>query len=126
MPFFLYRSAERLLIWAARIGPRRLRRLLRRRVYRPVVVLPRNDVHLASFVEAACPVIEEKVGLPVWLVVVCPCRCGAVLRLNLMHSHSPSRRTSVDGSKRLSVSPSLDVPACRSHFWIRHGRVHWV
>lgn len=126
MSRFVHQSAERLLRRAALIVPRRFRRLLRRRTYGPVVVLPRNDVYLRRLVAAASPVIEEKAGRPVWLAVVCPCRCGAVLRLNLMQTQAPSWTASVDVSKRLTVSPSLDVPACGSHFWIRRGRVHWV
>jgi hypothetical protein len=60
-----------------------------------------------------------------WLVMVCPCRCAEVLRVNLMRSIEPHWDfTSRDGA--VTVKPSLDVRSCGSHFWLRDSRVDWV
>jgi len=99
---------------------------MRRHRYAATVRLPRNDNRRASLTQAAHPVIEEKSQQPVWLSLLCPCRCGTILRINLMRSQSPVWSVSMDDKQRFTVSPSIDVPACRSHFWIRSGRVHWV
>jgi hypothetical protein len=63
---------------------------------------------------------------PKWLRFACPCRCGEVLSLNLMASHRPrwAVRAHVDGT--ISVSPSVDVRTCGSHFWIRGNQIYWV
>lgn len=126
MQSFLASAAEAFLQRVVRVAPRRARGWLRRARYRAAVHLPRNDEGVRQRVKGGHPVLEEKAGRPVWLSVICPCRCGTELRLNLMRSQSPSWSASVDPAGRLTVSPSLDVPACGSHFWIRSGRVEWV
>lgn len=61
-----------------------------------------------------------------WLRFECPCRCGEILALNLMRSHSPHWvcERHVDGT--LTVHPSVDATKCGSHFWIRRSVIHWV
>ena len=62
---------------------------------------------------------------PKWLSFKCPCGCGNVVSLNLMESHYPA--WSVTFEKRgLTVSPSVDVTTCGSHFWIRNNQISWV
>jgi hypothetical protein len=90
------------------------------------MVVPRNDERREILAAAGHPVIEEKAKRGVWLSITCPCRCGTTLRLNLMRSQRPAWTAVVDPRARLTVSPSVDVPACGSHFWIRAGRVDWV
>jgi hypothetical protein len=85
-----------------------------------------RDAAIPGLVSSGNPVIERKGELPVWVSLPCPCRCGTILRLNLMRSQFPVWRASVDGRQRLSVSPSVDATSCGSHFWIRDGRVDWV
>lgn len=64
-------------------------------------------------------------GAAKWLLFGCPCGCGSMLTLNLMPRATPHWRVSLR-RERLSVTPSLDAPACGSHFWITDGRIVWV
>lgn len=61
-----------------------------------------------------------------WLRFSCPCRCGEVIALNLMQSHSPHWRVEQHDDQTLTVSPSVDATQCGSHFWIRHNQINWV
>ena len=63
---------------------------------------------------------------PKWLRFDCPCRCGEVLALNLMASHSPRWAAESHEDGTLSVRPSVDATRCGSHFWIRRSRIDWV
>ncbi len=64
-------------------------------------------------------------GKPKWLKFACPCRCGEVLALNLMGSHSPRWFVQQDSAGSISVSPSVDSTTCGAHFFIRNNRVEW-
>jgi hypothetical protein len=123
IPAFVRRSTEAILalVRRATFAARWTRRM---RYARTVAVEARSDA-IPSLAAAGHPVIERKGDHPVWLSVQCPCRCGTRLRVNLMRSQSPVWRATVDTDGRLSVAPSLDVPTCGSHFWIRHGAVDW-
>jgi Family of unknown function (DUF6527) len=63
---------------------------------------------------------------PKWLRFACPCRCGQVIDLNLMASHTPRWSFNVDSDGKLTVHPSVDATTCGSHFWIRKSRIDWV
>src|SRR5581483_527159 len=123
---FVQKSAERLAGWVRRVAPSFARLCLRRQRYDVVVTLLRNDERRLGFAAAGHPVVEEKAGRPVWLSIICPCRCGTILRVNLMTTQTPVWTIDVDERERLTVSPSLDASTCASHFWIRDGRVDWV
>lgn len=64
-------------------------------------------------------------GREKWLLMQCPCGCGQQIALNLMQSHSPRWRVSVQSANRFSVHPSVDATSCGAHFWLRDGRVIW-
>lgn len=56
----------------------------------------------------------------------CPCGCSEVIELALMSDVRPHWRLEVDRSGRPSLSPSVwRRTGCRSHFWVRYGRVAW-
>jgi hypothetical protein len=100
---------------------------LRRSQYAQPITCEVRDKEVEKVAAAGHPVIEAKGGAhPVWLSLICPCRCGVVLRVNLMRSQRPAWRVSSDETGGLSLSPSIDVPACGSHFWLRGGRVEWM
>jgi hypothetical protein len=88
------RPMRRRLRRAAEVCLRGLRRLLqrlvRRRRYANAIFLPARHDSLATLADPGHPVIEQKGEHFVWLVVACPCRCGATLRLNLMQSQRPA------------------------------------
>lgn len=109
------------------ILPRRFVGAFRRNRYRSVVSCRREDqAAIARLVRRGHPVVELKGPRATWLHLECPCRCGSILRINLMTTAEPVWRLSTDDRDRASVSPSLDVPACGSHFWIVRGGVSWV
>lgn len=56
----------------------------------------------------------------------CPCGCGRTLELLVFPEANPGWRVEIDGKGRPSLAPSVWLKdGCRSHFWVRHGRVYW-
>ena len=56
----------------------------------------------------------------------CPCGCGRVLELLLIPEASPRWTLAIDGKGRPTLHPSVWVKdGCRSHFWVRSGRIDW-
>lgn len=63
--------------------------------------------------------------LPWLLVIRCPCSCGDEIRLNLLQEESPNWRYKIT-NKSIDVHPSIRrVRGCKSHFWIKNGRIIW-
>ena len=62
-----------------------------------------------------------------WSVgMTCPCGCGDAIELALFPEAEQRWRLSVDANGRPSLSPSVwRRTGCRSHFWVREGRVLW-
>lgn len=62
-----------------------------------------------------------------WVFMKCPCGCGEVLTLSLMKNHTPSWTLKVDKFSRATLSPSIwKQDGCKSHFWIRKGKLEWA
>ncbi|CAI8733124.1 DUF6527 family protein [Pseudomonas sp. IT-P291] len=56
----------------------------------------------------------------------CPCGCGDVLEIALLDDAEPRWRLQVDHRGRPTLFPSVwRNDGCRSHFWIKKGKVHW-
>jgi hypothetical protein len=56
----------------------------------------------------------------------CPCGCGQGIELLLVKEAKPRWDISVDPSELPSLKPSVWLQAgCKSHFWLRRGRVEW-
>ena len=56
----------------------------------------------------------------------CPCGCGDSITLNFIGGR-PCWSAEVDARGFVTVHPSIwRTSGCRSHFWIRQGRVRWV
>lgn len=59
--------------------------------------------------------------------LTCPCGCGEVIELMLLPGVKPQWDLSIDRLNRPTLSPSVwRSTGCRSHFWIRNGRILWV
>jgi molybdopterin/thiamine biosynthesis adenylyltransferase len=57
---------------------------------------------------------------PKTAVLLCPCGCGSVLKINLMREMGRAWRATVDADDRLSLAPSVDLASdCRAHFIMR-------
>lgn len=61
-----------------------------------------------------------------WLMVLkCPCSCGEEIRLNLLVEESPNWKYKTR-NKLIDVHPSIRrIKGCKSHFWIKSGKVIW-
>lgn len=60
-------------------------------------------------------------------LLICPCGCGAPISLSLIKNDDPRWRFSIDPLGSISLSPSVwRTRGCKSHFYIRNGRVLWA
>ncbi|MBX9746203.1 MAG: hypothetical protein K2X34_04830 [Hyphomonadaceae bacterium] len=68
------------------------------------------------------------IGDPVWhAAMICPCGCGATIRLSLLADDRPRWRASIAPNGAVTLSPSIwRVKGCKSHFFVRHGRILWA
>jgi hypothetical protein len=58
--------------------------------------------------------------------MVCPCGCGEVIQLNLLKQVRPYWNAVEHPDGAVSLAPSVwRQKGCRSHFFIRKGRVDW-
>jgi hypothetical protein len=58
--------------------------------------------------------------------LLCPCGCKEIIQLSLLESDSPSWRLHINARSEPTVDPSIWRKAgCRSHFYIRRGRIAW-
>jgi hypothetical protein len=63
---------------------------------------------------------------PIYTALVCPCGCGAALRMNLRPEAEPCWQWRVAEKGAVTLSPSVwRHEGCRSHFFLRKGRVVW-
>ena len=58
--------------------------------------------------------------------MTCPCGCGERLELMLLANVKPRWSVAVDATQLPSLHPSVWLQSgCRSHFWLRAGKVYW-
>lgn len=70
--------------------------------------------------------IVEDDGIEEQAAMLCPCRCGAVLHLNLLTDDRPCWHVTRHDDGTASLRPSVwRQKGCRAHFWFRSGRVQW-
>lgn len=56
----------------------------------------------------------------------CPCGCKETIELMLLKEAKPRWQLTINKEGQPSLRPSiLRRTGCRSHFWIRAGRVEW-
>jgi len=56
----------------------------------------------------------------------CPCGCNDTIELLLVPEGKPRWDVVIDDQGRLTLEPSVwRASGCRSHFWIRKGRIYW-
>lgn len=77
--------------------------------------------------------------LPLWTLVMarddgddwsvgmrCPCGCGQRLEMMVLKEVKPRWDVSMDSHGYVSLHPSVWLrEGCRSHFWIRSGKIVW-
>ena len=66
-------------------------------------------------------------SLPWCAALLCPCGCGETIQLSLVTKDRPSWRVKRHLSGSVTVHPSIwRTKACRSHFFVRRGRIVWA
>ncbi|MGE6699473.1 DUF6527 family protein [Hyphomonas sp. NPDC076900] len=57
---------------------------------------------------------------------LCPCKCGDRIELALIPEATPHWHLTNDAKNTPTLRPSVwRKTGCRSHFWLRDGRIHW-
>lgn len=57
----------------------------------------------------------------------CPCGCGDAIELLLLPNVRPRWDIKINSSGYPTLTPSVwRATGCRSHFWVRDGRILWV
>ncbi|MBZ5667533.1 MAG: hypothetical protein LAO30_23405 [Acidobacteriia bacterium] len=58
--------------------------------------------------------------------MLCPCGCRSVIQLSLLREDSPHWTVFIDKGGVTTLFPSIQRTAgCRSHFFLKKGRVVW-
>lgn len=92
-----------------------------------------NDIYNTIFVEDLPDLIEKKTiyvlgeGNYLWsAAMICPCGCGELIQLSLHEEGRPRWRLVTNDDKTVSLTPSIwRNNGCRSHFFLKHGRIEW-
>lgn len=70
--------------------------------------------------------IVQEDGFEEQAAMLCPCRCGKVLHMNLLPDERPCWRVTRHPDGTATLFPSVwRKKDCGSHFWFRQGRVVW-
>lgn len=70
--------------------------------------------------------IVQEDGFLEQAAMLCPCGCGRVLHMNLIPDESPCWKLTCHADGTGTLHPSIwRKTDCRSHFWLRRGRVYW-
>ena len=69
--------------------------------------------------------IVKNGGNEKWVVFKCPDNCGNRVEVNLMKSKNPHWSLQMR-RKKISLSPSVAVKGCNSHFWLIDSQVDWA
>jgi hypothetical protein len=66
-------------------------------------------------------------GVLKWVMLRCPCGCDEPITLSLQQVHQQRWQLEVTKDQRGSIYPSVwRTTGCRSHFWLKDGRVFWA
>ncbi|MCW3110416.1 MAG: hypothetical protein JWQ09_4922 [Segetibacter sp.] len=62
-----------------------------------------------------------------WLATFkCPCGCKKTIQLNLLEGASPQWSYTIK-KRKITIKPSVwRTGGCKSHFFIRDGKIRWV
>lgn len=71
-------------------------------------------------------VLTNDDGEPWSVGMRCPCRCGTRVEVLVDPLAAPHWTVIVDSRNRPTLNPSVWLDGgCRSHFWLREGRIEW-
>lgn len=56
----------------------------------------------------------------------CPCGCGETIKVSLLKTGRPRWSVTEHWDGTVSLRPSVwRQRGCKSHFWLRRGKIHW-
>lgn len=71
-------------------------------------------------------VLASENGEQVCVGMRCPCGCGYRIQLAVFDGASPRWHVTSDRRGLVTLHPSIHIKrGCRSHFWLRAGKVVW-
>lgn len=110
--------------WFKKLVSRLVRALgFDRSVYQTIIVRETLPTHLSKHV---LYIVEED-GYLEQAALLCPCGCGRILHMNLLKDERPCWQLIIHDDKTASLHPSVwRKTDCRSHFWIKKGKIYWV
>ncbi|WP_342636246.1 DUF6527 family protein [Pseudomonas sp. OTU750018] len=73
-------------------------------------------------------IVLARDGTEDWCVGLrCPCGCGRTIELLVIKEAKPRWDYSIDKDGLPSLMPSIWLKSgCKSHFWLKKGRIHWM
>lgn len=81
----------------------------------PPDLIARNTIYLVGEGEPWCA------------VMLCPCSCGAEIRLSLVQDDNPTWSVRTNAEGHLTIYPSIwRIKGCKSHFFVFRSRVVWA
>lgn len=73
-----------------------------------------------------CVYIVSEDGFEEHAELLCPCDCKNVLYLNLIPDEKPCWKVIIHKKNLVSLHPSVwRKVGCKSHFWLKEGKVYW-
>ena len=77
--------------------------------------------------EPKCIYLVGDASVPWFAALLCPCGCGAFIRLSLLNNDRPQWRARRHFTGTVTLEPSIwRKTGCRSHFLVRRGRIVWA
>jgi hypothetical protein len=59
--------------------------------------------------------------------MICPCGCKKIIQLNLITDHKPYWKYKIERNKKITLVPSVHrMVGCKSHFFVRNGKIIWA
>lgn len=78
-----------------------------------------------TFAKRIVYIIGEK-NHPWALAFECPCGCRKTVQLNVLKEAKPRWKFQVLAKNKIDISPSIwRTSGCKSHFFIRKGKIWW-
>lgn len=104
----------------------RLFRRLGRNFFGPRLLVPMRVEELPDRLNPEMVYIVGE-GEHLWYVaMLCPCRCGKTLHMNLMPHSRPRWTVTTHRDGTVTLQPSVwRRTGCSSHFFVRRGKVIW-
>jgi len=70
-------------------------------------------------------IVGEK-NEPWSLAFECPCGCKKIIQLNTLKEAKPRWKHRIKSGNKIDISPSVwRISGCKSHFFIRKGKIIW-